>query len=202
MPTNSKEMQRKYSATYRIKRKQLGLCRLCNKKSLGKNYCLKHLHEHNKRIKAKRVYKKKRGICIHCNEPVCYGSKSACVKHMKGWSKTPTSKYTRLKGSARIRGIAFSLTKDEFNTWYRLQSKTCFYCGITEDVLSRHINKREQKLTIDRKNNSQGYCTENICLSCFRCNNLKSDFFKCDDWLKIADQFIKPRLGDYHNKCI
>lgn len=45
-------------------------------------------------------------------------------------------------------------------------------------------------MTIDRKQNDQGYELKNIVKSCWICNSLKNDFFEGDQMKFIAPQLI------------
>lgn len=82
------------------------------------------------------------------------------------------------------------------------KSLFCCYCGIPEELLVSHQDKKKRMLTIDRKDSNRGYCLDNICLACFRCNNSKSDFFTHKEWEIVANQFIKPRFGEYHRAVL
>ena len=45
-------------------------------------------------------------------------------------------------------------------------------------------------MTIDRKQNDQGYELKNIVKSCWICNSLKNDFFEGDQMKLISPQLI------------
>jgi hypothetical protein len=84
----------------------------------------------------------------------------------------------------------------DFRDWYDNKPKVCFYCGLTEQesqeivhnglltsnrfplngITGRGIN-RGYWLEIDRKNPRGIYSRENCELSCYFCNNDKSDVF-------------------------
>ena len=96
-----------------------------------------------------------------------------------------------------------------FLNWYS-QEKICYYCGLSEEesqeivhkglltsnrfplegILSRGVN-RGYWLEIDRKNPKALYSSDNCVLSCYFCNNDKSDVF--DDAEYKA--FKENRLG-------
>lgn len=87
------------------------------------------------------------------------------------------------------------ITPEEFTDWYNNQEKICYYCGrsIKEVQQSNDaFNKKIYRLTIDRKNNDIGYTKNNICLCCYRCNSIKSDYFTEEEMLKIG-QIIKEK---------
>ena len=75
-----------------------------------------------------------------------------------------SSKHNKKKRQAKERGIIFNLSIDEFASVYRHNS--CHYCKVF----------LENKKTIDRIDPTQGYCVDNIVLSCHRCNRLKSSY--------------------------
>ena len=119
----------------------------------------------------------------------------------KIYDKTPKSKqkhkeyyqsidgiYTHLRSGAKARKIEFSITQEEFITWYNNQEKKCYYCGIDENKLNKYrlFAMHYTRLTIDRKNNNKGYNLNNIVLACGRCNSIKSDFFTEQEMLKIG----------------
>lgn len=73
----------------------------------------------------------------------------------KQYRKTPKSKYSRYKTSARVRKYYFELTLEEFS---KLIYQRCYYCG------------SEEFIGIDRKDNKKGYTVENSVSCCKECN--------------------------------
>ena len=74
----------------------------------------------------------------------------------------------------------------DFYFWYSKLEKRCHYCGITQEELDAlHkigiVNKRLSRgktLEIDRKKADEEYSNlENLTLSCYWCNNAKTDTF-------------------------
>lgn len=147
------------------------------------------------------------GLCRQCGEPRSDQSKIFCDKHLARHRETCSAykedavsrKCRRLKSSASQRKIPFEMTKDEFVDWFKSEVKECCYCGIKESELSSHSDAKQRNLTVDRRNNNEAYNQDNICLACFRCNNMKSNFFTSDEWLGIATNIIRPRLREYHS---
>ena len=91
------------------------------------------------------------------------------------------------------------ITQNEFVEWYNSQEKKCHYCSRNiEEIKNSNdaFNKKIYRLTIDRKNNDIGYTKENICLCCYRCNSIKSDYFTEEEMLKIG------KIIEDKNKCI
>lgn len=82
------------------------------------------------------------------------------MEYFSNWSKnTLKGRYRVYKGGAKQRGISFSLTRDEFETFWQ---KPCSYCG---DAI--------KSIGIDRVDNDVGYTIENCIPCCERCNKMK-----------------------------
>jgi hypothetical protein len=98
----------------------------------------------------------------------------------------------------------------EFKDWYDRQKKVCSYCGLTEEESQEIVHKglltsnrfplegktsqgvnRGYGLEVDRKNPKGKYSNENCELSCYFCNNDKSDVFNEEQYR----EFIKDRTG-------
>ena len=77
-----------------------------------------------------------------------------------------------------------------------INEKNCQYCGISEDTIAtlgkngKLYNKRSEtrgySLEIDRKEANQEYTQENCCMSCYWCNNAKTDEFNVKQFKEIA----------------
>jgi len=99
---------------------------------------------------------------------------------------------------------------EDFLAWYHDQNKICHYCGLSEEesqalvmngfLLSKRFpqkgvigrgTSRGTWLEIDRKNPALNYSRENCVLSCYFCNNDKSDIFSAEEY----KQFIGDRPG-------
>jgi 5-methylcytosine-specific restriction endonuclease McrA len=74
---------------------------------------------------------------------------------------SPKSKYNIYRLSAKNRGIEFTLTFEQFLSFYQ---KPCYYCG---DPI--------ETVRLDRVDNSKGYILNNVVSCCWECNKLKSD---------------------------
>lgn len=186
MATNPTAYQTIYSQEYRKKKKALGLCMRCKSLAKSVSLCEVHLEEKNEYISKSRDARRSKGLCVHCGGP------RPC--QCKGCSR---AKYDRLKSSAKRRVIKFLITRKEFDQWLNETPSACRYCGVSSQQLKMSKSSKPY-LTVDRMNNDVGYCTANICLACHRCNNNKSNFFTFEQWDKIAEECIKPRLNEYH----
>jgi len=93
------------------------------------------------------------------------------------------------------------LSKSEFEKEYQ-ESKQCHYCGILEDDIKRLIENsdiktkrlltRGKSLEIDRIDPFGSYTKDNIILSCYWCNNAKTDEFSYFEFKK----FIAPKIQE------
>jgi len=79
-----------------------------------------------------------------------------------------------------------------------LDQKNCYYCGITiDDVVilaqKRKIYKKNERgwtLEIDRKNSNLEYFPSNCVMSCYWCNNAKTDEFTAEEFKRIVGKAI------------
>lgn len=202
---------RQRMALWRQSQKEKGLCVICSESvcNSSKIYCA----ECKDKQRNRQDLRKHQGICRNCDQKVGPSSVvycEECVQRVRETARIaasnrpkrkPTSttrgKYSAIKSKAKSRGIAFDIDCEWFLTWYKTEDKKCNYCGVKEDLLLS-ANRSKSCLTIDRKNNLIGYTKENICLACFRCNNMKSNFFTAEEWEEIANKYIKPRIIEYH----
>lgn len=143
----------------------------------------------------------KSGLCRTCGEKICPKSKVFCQRHLdSNRARCRNHKkiaFSVLKSNAKRRNIDFLLTIHGFKAWLNAQKQQCHYCDVTCTQLMA-TGRRNTKLTIDRMDNNLGYSEGNICLSCSRCNILKSDFFTYDEWKAISNDIVKPRLLQFH----
>lgn len=93
--------------------------------------------------------------------------------------------------------------KDEFIKWYNTKVEDgCHYCGLSEKesrklVLSLNSSRfpkssklergksRGYYLEVDRKDPKGEYSSDNCVLSCYFCNNDKSDVFTHDQYMEL-----------------
>ncbi len=95
---------------------------------------------------------------------------------------------------------------EEFEKWYTLQIKKCVYCGITEQQSQELVMKGILKsnrfpdngniergkargvwLEIDRDKPKEKYSIKNCKLSCYFCNNDKSDIFDSESYMEFRN---------------
>lgn len=104
-------------------------------------------------------------------------------------------RYSTLRSTSRQRGAPFLLTRTEFYEWYRKQPNRCHYCDLVDITLDDELSGNRQALTftIDRKDSSQPYILSNMVFACWVCNRLKSNEFSHDEWMEIAQKYVKPK---------
>ena len=86
--------------------------------------------------------------------------KNYLIKYNKIYLKTPISKFSAYKNRAKRKNIEFSLTFEEFSTFWQ---KSRYYC-----------NNIIETIGIDRIDNNKGYQLDNIIPCCHTCNSMKS----------------------------
>lgn len=125
-------------------------------------------------------------------------------------------KYSNKKTSSKEGVFKFN-SFSEFLTWYKEQPISCCYCGVEEKYLEEYFSKntfqyyrneddkarqRGQSLELERvvtaPKDKNVYSEENCTLSCYICNNAKSDFISAKDFRPIAkgiNEFWKKILN-------
>ena len=78
---------------------------------------------------------------------------------VKEYRKRPLVRYKKYIRGAEERGLDFSLTEQEFLSFWQ---KECYYCGAIPETIG-----------IDRMRNEEGYSLDNVVACCKDCNFLK-----------------------------
>ncbi len=136
--------------------------------------------------------------CKACwNKRVCENTKkrsSHYRAYTRRWRQTPAGKYYILKRTKR-RPVTF--TSEEYLEWHKSQSSNCHYCkqplvlsSLDNPYGGTKNNKRDEQLTIDRKDNNLPYTLDNIALCCRRCNMIKGKWFSEKQMLEIAARYF------------
>jgi hypothetical protein len=100
------------------------------------------------------------------------------------------------------------LSFEKFYNWHVSLDRRCTYCGISETEIAELLNSgkldtkriqtRGRKLEFDRKNPKLSYEElDNVVLSCYWCNNAKTDTFTFEEFKEIGKSFAavwKQRL--------
>lgn len=87
--------------------------------------------------------------------------------------------------------------RDEFLNL--LKEEKCRYCNLTIGIVKQLAkkkllfkkNERGWTLEIDRKNSNKEYTQTNCVMSCYWCNNAKTDEFTYDEFIEIGKSFEK-----------
>lgn len=104
--------------------------------------------------------------------------------------------FKEYNNGAKNRGLSFSIGLERFK---ELIQQPCFYCGKTDNRVSRRQNKEVFKINgLDRTDNSLGYSEENVVPCCRKCNFLKNKFSK-EEFLSWIEQ-IYNRVIKKENK--
>lgn len=88
----------------------------------------------------------------------------------------------------------------DFKRWYDSVERKCYYCGVTEPQIKELYKKekeeknkplternRGKKLEIERLAPKEPYQnTDNLVLSCYWCNNAKTDTFSAEEFKEIG----------------
>lgn len=98
--------------------------------------------------------------------------------------------YNEIKKRSLKRNL-FCCSEKEFITWYNNQKRICIYCNRLESECIKDDNGRISRLTIDRKDNKQGYIITNLVLCCFNCNNIKGARFTYEQMLELGKTLQK-----------
>lgn len=103
-------------------------------------------------------------------------------------------RYDMIKFRSLKKGVLFDLNKEWFINWCNIEFKNpCHYCGKTYKDYSLVVTKTDpDNFSIDRREPQKGYTRDNIIMCCFRCNNIKGEFFNYDEMIKIGE-IIKNR---------
>jgi 5-methylcytosine-specific restriction endonuclease McrA len=154
----------------------------------------------------------------HLTEGKSYDNISkACViprKQLSEWWESGKEMRDRIKRAndtfnSRVGNVGFAYFKEKgkrfFFEWYDQQEKKCAYCGIEEWKLEKIFDfesgilktkrGRGRKLELERKDaKTNQYTLDNCVLSCYLCNNHKSDLISEADHMKYFARPIREYL--------
>ncbi len=118
-----------------------------------------------------------------CGKELKYGLTEAkrrlgyCVKCTKRKDIVPFSRaYKSLLYKANKYKQTVSITFEEYR--YLSEIRMCFYCG--KEVIWKEYG--DQGFHLDRKDSSKDYTLDNVVVCCFKCNNIKSNFFESEEF--------------------
>jgi len=196
--------------------------KLCNKCGQAKPHV--EFHRNKQAKDGLQAYCK---VCMRSSAKAYYKTDRGKAAIKKGVKKKADEGYFRfgkgaisiLKSGADKRGIAFALSADTLENWWKRTSDDCAYCGIKlcdylrlRDAIVQYAgtdyeiikygrfyrspkHKAIRWMTIDRVDNSVGYTLENMVKSCWICNSLKGDFFTGPQMRSISPLLISGLLS-------
>jgi len=88
----------------------------------------------------------------------------------------PITKFSSYKNSAKVRGLCFDLTFEQFMAFWQ---NNCYYCG-----------DKVETIGLDRVDNSKGYFLGNIVSCCWSCNHLKGSLGE-SEFLNMCGKIVK-----------
>lgn len=117
-------------------------------------------------------------------------------KALKKWlteNKNFTNEYKNIFQRKRF------ISLNEFKEFYQeKKNPSCFYCGITEDVIEKLITEqkintkrlliRGRTLEVDKKDPKGKYEKDNMVLCCYWCNNAKTDEFTHEEFINVGNE--------------
>lgn len=132
-----------------------------------KAYNAKYRKENKEYIKKLQAdyYEKNRERRIQNARNWTVNNREKYLKTRRAYMKTPEGRLTSVKGSAKTRGITFSLTDTEA---LRILKQPCFYCGDND------------KNGIDRVDSKKSYEKNNCVSCCDICNYMKRTYSQGD----------------------
>ena len=110
-------------------------------------------------------------------------------------------KFNSLRSRAKRRGLKVEITFEEYRY---LKISDCHYCGIDNMFLKYYcevMNIGMPYMSIDRKDNTKGYTSDNVVACCFLCNKIKGSFFTEEEMRKIGEQYIAPKFKVFEKEA-
>lgn len=129
-----------------------------------------------------RIWSSSSRHCGYCND---------CAD-LRNRRKPYTYLFSSFINAQKHRNVKVDLDFEQFVSL--CEDEVCHYCG-SETIRDKHRAKKQSNAyMIDRKNNLLSYTIDNCVSCCWKCNDLKSDKFTYDEFLKLR-AFIKTELG-------
>jgi hypothetical protein len=140
----------------------------CGRKAQGRGLCHKHyMNSYYHSIGREKILAFNRRYRESHTEEI--------NKKQIAYARTLKGMYNALNSDAKRGGRLVNLTFAEFSV---LRTQPCFYCG---GKLS------ETGQSLDRKDNSLGYTTENVVPCCWNCNETKHDKLSFDEMVMLIE---------------
>jgi len=120
-----------------------------------------------------------------------------CYKNLWSWYRIDKdSKDKEERKEKRFYFMSFEEFKKIYFADEELDKRVCDYCGINEseihyliikgEVKTKRLYSRGRSLEIDKKKPNEDYTPENIVLSCYWCNNAKTDEYTYEEFKSIG----------------
>ena len=155
--------------------------------------------------------------CNRANTAAYYktdaGKASIKKQQESGYYRVGKGAIAKFRIAAAAKGRECTLTQQALESWWQATPDTCHYCTTTtenyqaiRDMLLAYPGHNPeilrfgrffrspkhqaiQDMTIDRRDNTQGYTLGNIVKACWICNSLKNDF-----WTEAEMQRLAPPM--------
>ena len=186
--------------------------RLLNKNNFS-NYWSKKQKKFYKKSKCKECSKKLLNIWRNSSETskkwnlkYRIQNKDYYYKKKKEWEKKMIAKDPEyevgehIKDGARQRNLSHPHSANEYRDWFKsIKNKVCTYCGCDNEQVNKFlkkkkINKKFNRLSVDRIDSKIGYKLNNIVIACYVCNLSKSSIINHSDFKVIAKKYIRPKI--------
>ena len=120
-----------------------------------------------------------------CSNAICYDNiykNRLCKEH---YYQSPLKRFHNAKGSAKVRRIQFTLTKEDY---INLISKPCEYCD------NRNGNVQDSAgIGLDRINHSFGYTQDNVLPCCWQCNVTRNNLYTVEETKVMISAMLECR---------
>ena len=173
-------------------RKTTIVCRICKTEQIhrGKGLCLSCYQKEKYKAFTAKDYKIKK-----------QHDRKFYLKHRDDEIFFFNNRYLSMQSGAKRRNVVFNLTKEEFFKFVSENKNEnnkikCCYCGFEMELKPQRMNNRKNCLSIDRKNNEQGYEINNVVFCCNICNFIKNDLFSYEEMQTIGNMIKKKRIKD------
>jgi len=162
--------------------------------------------------------------CVKEMNKASQASRSACAKKYKaaarseGYYASGGGRWSALKNSAKTRGLAFDLTKEQLKSWWGSSPDVCEYCRMTIEDYRRirdfvldyeggdpeilkfkplFSGRKIDILTIDRIDSCGGYTLGNLKKCCWICNSVKGRLLSDKHMKLVAKDVIRDLVLAY-----
>jgi len=126
----------------------------------------------------KNYYKRNRELLINRANVWKENNLKRRLKNDKIYKKSITGRYASYKSNAKVRGLVFELTLQEFK---EMIEQDCHYC-------------QDPGYGIDRVDSGMGYIIGNVVSCCTMCNRMKLNY-EIDEFIEQCRKIVEHHLG-------